>query len=78
MHACPKVLAVDDAREIALGTMLRLRLAGYDSEAACDERERIISLDAVARFFLTRPYPSTDLLEAVTAAIQELTTVAHD
>jgi FixJ family two-component response regulator len=58
--------------------MLRLRLAGYDSEAAFDEREGIITLEAGARFFLTRPYSSADLLEEVTAAIQELTTDAHD
>ncbi len=72
------MLAVENAQEIALGTMLQRRFADYDPEAAFDERERIIGLVAGARFVLTRPYPTTDLLQAVTAALQEMATVAHD
>lgn len=41
-------------------------------------RDKRRALEAGARFFLTKPCRSADLIEAVMAAIQEPITVAHD
>lgn len=118
----PRVLIVDDDREIVLGTALRLRSAGYEPLAAFDGRDGISvarqqhpdatildvrmpamdglemirelkhdeqtrdipvvmfsaslsdkrrALDAGARFFLSKPCRSADLLEALGAAIRD-------
>jgi FixJ family two-component response regulator len=41
-------------------------------------RDKRRALEAGARFFLTKPCRSADLLEAVTAAIEEPTSATYD